>query len=136
VWNNSGEYSAPPFSGVVGSGRWCGANVSSRFIRAGFTGTRRVLVSAVPSAGVGDPAPLLGGPGMEGWIVMGFSPAGEVSRGIGVAVSGMPAPAGEHAISQREVVADDTTLRALLARRVPAVGDDKFAAAPGLLVVQ
>ena len=60
---NSGECSAPPFSGVVGSGRGCGVNVSSRVIRAGFTGTRRVLVSAVPSAGVGGPAPLLGGPG-------------------------------------------------------------------------
>jgi len=45
-------------------------NVGSRFNRAGFTGTRGVLVSAVPSAGVGGPAPLLGGPGIEGWIVV------------------------------------------------------------------
>jgi hypothetical protein len=28
------------FSGVVGSGRWCGVNVGSRVFRAGFTGTR------------------------------------------------------------------------------------------------
>jgi hypothetical protein len=46
VLNNSVECWAPPFSGVVGSGRWCGVNVGSRVIRAGFTGTRGVLVSA------------------------------------------------------------------------------------------
>ena len=40
--------------------RRCGANVSFRVIRAGFTGTRRVLVSAVPSADIGGPASCLG----------------------------------------------------------------------------
>jgi hypothetical protein len=35
-------------------------NVGSRFYRAGFTGTRGVLVSAVPSAGIGGPASMLG----------------------------------------------------------------------------
>lgn len=49
----------PPFSGVVGS-RHDGVNVGSRVFRAGFTGTRRVLVSAFPSAGIGDPASCLG----------------------------------------------------------------------------
>ena len=60
----SGECSAPPFSGVVGSGRWSGVNFGSRVFRAGFTNTQRVLVSAVPSASVGGPASLLGGPGI------------------------------------------------------------------------
>jgi hypothetical protein len=64
---------APPSSGVIGSGRWRGLNVSSRFIRAGFTSTHAVPVSAVPSAGIGDPASLLGGPGIE---VMLLAPAG------------------------------------------------------------
>ena len=58
------SWSAPPFSGVVSSGRWFGVNVGSRVIRAGFTDTREVLVYPVPSAGVGGPAPLLGGPGI------------------------------------------------------------------------
>ena len=38
---------APPFSGVVSSGRGCSVNVGFRVNRAGFTSTR-VLVSAVP----------------------------------------------------------------------------------------
>ena len=33
------ECLAPPFSGVVGSGRWCGVNVGSRVVQAGFTDT-------------------------------------------------------------------------------------------------
>jgi hypothetical protein len=91
VSNNSIECSAPPFSGVVGSGRGCGVNVGSRVIRAGFTGTRGVLVSAVPSTGVGNPAAMLGGPGIEVEIVMLLAPAGEIHRGIQVAISGMSA---------------------------------------------
>ena len=47
------ECLAPPFSGVVGSGRWCGVNVGSRVVQAGFTDTRGVVVRAVLSAGVG-----------------------------------------------------------------------------------
>jgi hypothetical protein len=72
-------------------------NVSSRVIRAGFTGTRRVLVSAVPWAVVGGPAPLLGGPGIE---VMLLAPAGKVHRGVAIAVGGMSAHAGEYPIGQ------------------------------------
>lgn len=48
--------SPPPFSGVVGSRRGCSMNVSSRVNRAGFTGTRRVLVSAVSSAEYAGPS--------------------------------------------------------------------------------
>ena len=48
-------------------------NVDSRFNRAGFTGTQWVLISAVPSAGVGGPAFTLGGPGIEVMIVMGLA---------------------------------------------------------------
>ena len=58
-------------------------NVSSRVIRAGFTGTRWLLVSAVPSAGIGGPAPLLGGPGIE---VMLLAPSGQIDRGVEVAL--------------------------------------------------
>ena len=70
--------STPPFSSVVGSGPGWGVNVGSRVIRAGFTGTRRVLVSAVPSAGVGGPAPLLGGPGVE--VVLPIGGGGDHKR--------------------------------------------------------
>jgi hypothetical protein len=115
--NNLSECSAPPVSGVVCSGRWCGVNVGSRFNRAGFTGTLWVLVSAVPSAGVGGPAPLLGGPGIE---VMLFGPAGEIRCGVQVAVSGMSAHAGEHPIGQGQIATDGPAGGAELARRVPA----------------
>jgi hypothetical protein len=95
-------WSAPPFSGVRCSGRWCGVNVGSRVFRAGFTGTRGVLVSAVPSAGVGGPAPLLRGPGIEVMlIVMGLAPAGQVDRGVEVAISRIPTAAGENPIGQQ-----------------------------------
>ena len=105
--NNSGEYLAPPFSGVIGSRRWCGVNVSSRVIRAGYTSTRRVLVSAVPSAGIVDPAPLLGGPGFEAKIIMmDLAPAGQIHRRIGVAIRGMSTAADEHPISKRHIAAD------------------------------
>jgi len=57
VSNNSVDCSTLPFSGIVGSRRWCGMDVGCRVNRAGFTGTRGVLISAVPSAGVGGPAP-------------------------------------------------------------------------------
>ena len=90
-------------------------NVSSRFIRAGFTGTRGVLVSAVPSASVGGPASVLGGPGIEGWIVMGLSAAGQIGCGVGVSVGGMSAAAGEHAIGQCQIAANGTALGAQLA---------------------
>jgi hypothetical protein len=109
--NNSEECSAPPFSGVIGSGRWCWVNVSSRFFRAGFTGTRGVLVSAVPSAGVGGPAPLLGGPGFE---VMRLAPAGEIYRRVEVAVGGMSALAGERPIAQGQIAMDRAAGRAEL----------------------
>src|SRR3984893_2847952 len=99
--SKSAACAAPPFSGVVGSGRGCGVNVGSRVIRAGFTGTRGVLVSAVPSAGVGRPASLLGGPGIPGWIVVFLAPAGQVDRGVAVAVGGMSAIAGENPVGQR-----------------------------------
>jgi len=64
VSSNSDKWSAPPLSGVIWSGRWCGMSVSSRFLRAGFTSTHGVLVGAVASAGVGGSAPLFGGPGI------------------------------------------------------------------------
>jgi len=115
VSNSFVECSTPPFSGVVGSGCGCGVNVGSRVNRAGFTGTRGVLVSAVPSAGVGGPAPMLGGPGIQGWIVVFLAPAGQVDRGVGVAINRMSAAAGEHAIGQRQVAANGTALGAQLA---------------------
>jgi hypothetical protein len=87
-------------------------NVSSRVIRAGFTGTRGVLVSAVPSAGVGGPASVLGGPGIEGWILMGLGPAGQIHRGVPVTISRMPAPAGEHPIGKFQIAVNGSTLRA------------------------
>jgi hypothetical protein len=92
--------------GVVGSCRWHGVNVSSRVNRAGYTSTRSVPVSAIPSAGIGSPAPLLGGPGIQGWIVMGLAPAGQIHRSIGVAVGGIPALTSEHPIGQRHIAAD------------------------------
>jgi hypothetical protein len=105
VSNNFGGCPAPPFSGVVGSDRGYGMNISSRVNRAGFTGTRGVLVSAVPSAGVGGPAPSLGRPGIE---VMRFALTGEVYRRVAVAVSAMSAHAGEHPIGQRQIATDGT----------------------------
>jgi hypothetical protein len=70
-------------------------NVGSRINRAGLTGTLRVLVSAIPSAGIGDPACMLAGPGFEVMLMMTLAPAGEVHCGIEVAISTMPAAAGE-----------------------------------------
>ena len=94
---------APPFSGVFGSVRWCGVNVGSRIFRAGFTGTRRVLVSAVPSAGVGGPAPCLEVRGSGDGLVMGVSPTGPVSTAALVSPSGaVSAAAGELPIGQRQ----------------------------------
>ena len=87
VSSNSDKWSAPPLSGVIWSGRWCGMSVSSRVLRAGFASTRGVLVGAVASAGVGGSAPLFGGPGII--EVMLFAPAGEVHRRVAVAVRGM-----------------------------------------------
>jgi hypothetical protein len=72
-------------------------NLCSRFNRAGFTGTPRVLVSAVPSAGVGGPALLLGGPGI---VVMLLAPAGQVDRGVEVAISSVSARASEHPVCE------------------------------------
>jgi len=43
------------------------------------------MVSAVPSAGIGDPASMLGGPGFCG-RAMAFCPVGKVDRGVEVAV--------------------------------------------------
>ena len=59
-----------------------------------------MLVSAVPSAGEGGPAPLLGGPGVE---VMLLAPAGEIDRRVAVEVSGVSARAGEHPIGQGQI---------------------------------
>jgi hypothetical protein len=111
-------------------------NVGSRFFRAGFTGTRGVLVSAVPSAGVGGPASVLGGPGIVCWILMGLSPAGEVDRGNVVAIGAMSAPAGEHPVGQRQIDIEGTARGTELARRIQPVGDNKFAAAPALFISQ
>ena len=108
-------------------------NVGSRVIRAGFTGTRGVLVSAVPSAGVGGPAPLLGGPGVE---VMLLAPAGDVHRGVAVPIGGIFAAAGEYPIGQPQTGVDGPALWAELAGGVPAVGDQDGAAAPSLFVAQ
>jgi hypothetical protein len=98
VSNNSVECSASPFPAVVGSGRWRGVNVSSCFNRAGFTGTRRVLVSAVPSRALVARPRCLGvrGSGEVWWWV--WAPAGQVHRRIGVTVGAMPATAAEHAV--------------------------------------
>jgi hypothetical protein len=108
VSNNSGECSAPPFSGVVSSDRGCGPNVGSRVIPAGFTGTCGVLVSAVPSAGVGGPAPLREGPGIRGWIVMGLSPTGQIRRGVTIAIGGMSTAANEDPIGECQIAVDLT----------------------------
>lgn len=104
--------SSPPFSGIVGSHSGRGMNVGSRVNRAGFTGTRRVLVSAVPSAGIGGPAPLLGGPGVWRGTVMSLAPAGQIHRRVGVAVGRMSALASKHSISQGQIAADGTAGRA------------------------
>lgn len=85
-----GECSTPPFSGVVGSGRGCGVNVGSRVIRAGFTGTRGVLVSAVPSAGVGGPASCLGVRGSMILVVMNLTAV--AADTTGTEVTGTTAP--------------------------------------------
>ena len=87
---------------IVGSGRWCGVNVGSRFIWAGFTGTRGVLVSAVPSAGVDGPASVLGGPGIVVLLMMSLAPSRQIDRGVTVPVGGMSATAGEHPIGERQ----------------------------------
>ena len=84
-------------------------NVGSRIIRAGFTNTS-VLVSAVPSAGIGGPASCLGVRGSMG-VVMGLAPAGQIRRRIRVAVGAMAATAGEHPIRQRHLAADSATFR-------------------------
>jgi hypothetical protein len=59
VSNNADEWSTPPFSGVIYSGRWCGMNVSSRFImrrnRAGV-----IIHPDLPDPGQSDRA----GPGV------------------------------------------------------------------------
>ena len=73
-------------------------NVSSRVIRAGFTGTRRVLVRAVPSAGIGGPASVLGGPGIVVMLMIGLAPAGQVHRGVAVAIGTISAAADEDPI--------------------------------------
>jgi hypothetical protein len=72
-------------------------NVSSRFTPVGLTGPRGVLVSAVLSAGIGGPASVLRGPGIE---VMLFAPAGEVRGGVGVAVGEISAATGEQPIGK------------------------------------
>ncbi len=82
----------PPSSGVVGSDRVCGANLGSRVFQAGFTGTRRVSVSAFLSAGIGNPASALGGPEV---MVMLFGPFGEVDRSVEIAVNNMATSADE-----------------------------------------
>ena len=87
-------------------------DVGSRVSRAGFTGTQWVLVSAVPSAGVGGPAFTLGGPGIEVMIVMGLAPVGEIHRCIEVAVSAMTAAAGEHPVREGQCGVDGPALRA------------------------
>jgi hypothetical protein len=89
-------------------------NFGSRFNRAGFTGTRRVLVSAVPSAGIVYPACMLAGPGLDVVILMSLAPAGEVDRGVEIAICAMPAGAGEHPIGERQVAVNDPTGRAEL----------------------
>jgi hypothetical protein len=136
VSNNSGECSAPPFSGVVGSGRGCGVNVSSRSNRAGFTGTQRVLVSAVPSASVGGPASVLGGPGIEGWFSMGLAPAGQIHRRVAVAIGRMSTTTAEHAVSQRQLCVNGPAGWAQLTGGIPAIRDDHLAVPPLLLVAQ
>ena len=75
-------------------------NVGSRVFRAGFTGTRGVLVSAVPSAGVGGPASLLGGPGIWWGLVLRLTPLGEVGRCVGVSGDAVPVGAGVGPIGQ------------------------------------
>jgi hypothetical protein len=80
--------------------------VGSRVFRAGFTGTRRLPVSAVPSAGVGGPASMLGGPGVEVTLVVVFAPASEIYRGVEVTVNGVSASASEHPVGKCELIVD------------------------------
>ncbi len=117
----------PPFPGVVGSRHFRGVNVGSRVVRDGFTGTRRVLVSAFPSAGVGYPTSCLGVRGSRR-VFMQARPGGEVDRGVVVAVAAEPATAGEHPIRQGQLGLHGLAGRAAFTRRVPAVGGDDGAA--------
>jgi hypothetical protein len=88
-----------------------------------------VLVSAVPSAGVGGPASVLGGPGIDVLLLIYVRrPSGEIHRGIEISVGGISATAGELPVGEPQIVVDDTALRAQLARWVPAVGEDEFTA--------
>jgi hypothetical protein len=86
--------------------------VGSRVFRDGFTGTPRVPVSAVPSAGVGSPASLLGGPGFEVTLVVDLAPASEIDRGVEVTVNGVSASTSEHPVGERQITVDFPALRA------------------------
>lgn len=119
----------------VGSSRGCGVNVGSRVIRAGFTSTRWVLASAVPSASVGNPASCLGVRGSM-LVVVGVAPTGEIRRGVEVAIHDMSATTCELPISQRKSRVSSRAHGAELARRVPAVRDHEQPTAPGLLIAQ
>jgi hypothetical protein len=66
---------------------------------------------------------------------MGLAPLSQVDRGVAIAVGDMPAPAGEHPIGQRQIAAEGTAVSAEPAGRIPAIGDNEFAAPPGLLVL-
>jgi hypothetical protein len=87
-------------------------NVCSRFNRAGFTGTHKVLVSAVPSAGVDSPASLLGGPGFVVMLMMKLAPSGQIYCGVAVAVVRMSAAAAEDPVGESQIATDGTAGRA------------------------
>src|SRR5690348_2942316 len=110
-------------------------NVGSRFIRASFTGTRGVSVSAVSSAGVDGPASCLGVRGSMG-VGNNLDPASYIHCGIEVAISGMPTDAAENSVGKRQNTASGPAGRANPAGGIPAISNDDFAAAPSLLVLQ
>ena len=113
--------SAPPFSGVFGSGRWRGCVTSVPASTGLVSPAHKGAVRAVPSAGIDDPAPLLGVRYLVRFGGSGFGPTGQVHRRIGVTVGGMPATAGEYAFDQRHIAVDRSAGRALPGRRLPPI---------------
>ena len=67
---------------------------------------------------------------------MGLAPAGEIDRGVAVAIAGTPTAASEHPIGQVEIATDGTAGRAQPARRIPAFSDHDRAVTPGLFVAE
>jgi hypothetical protein len=107
-----------------------GGAVGSRVFRDGFTNTRSVLASAIPSAGIGDRGSCFGLPGL------GYAPGGEVDCGVKIAIGSVAVGAREHPLGQREMAIDRPALTTPSARWVPAVGYGDLTVPPTLLITQ